>query len=224
MPETGPPVTMIEPASPEIGRAEQKRRAILEAAAELFLGQGFLGTSMDEVAARAAVSKRTVYNRFASKEALFLGVVEHMTNAASDRVQLAMREPETVEEVAEQLRGHAERLLTIALVPRLLQLRRLVIGEAVRFPQLGRALYDGGPGRAIAGLAGALARWADRGLLVIEDPLAAATQFNWLIMGEPINRAMFFGDDAAMPVARRDAHVAAGVRVFLAAYRPPGET
>lgn len=213
---------MIEPADAVIGRTEQKRRAILEAAAELFLEQGFLGASMDEVAARAAVSKRTVYNQFESKEALFLGVVEHMTNAASDRVQLAMQEPATAEEVAEQLRGHAERLLTIALVPRLLQLRRLVIGEAVRFPQLGRALYEGGPGRAIAGLADALGRWAERGLLVIEDPLAAATQFNWLIMGEPTNRAMFFGNDAAMPAAGREAHIAAGIRVFLAAYARSG--
>src|SRR5579859_7685368 len=98
---------MIEPAHEAIGRTEQKRRSILEAATELFLGQGFLGTSMDEVAARAAVSKRTVYNQFESKEALFVAIVEHMTNEASDRVQMAMQEPATVEDVAEQLRGHA---------------------------------------------------------------------------------------------------------------------
>lgn len=209
---------MTDLANEPIGRTEHKRRSILEAATELFLGQGFLGTSMDEVAARAAVSKRTVYNQFESKEALFVAIVEHMTNDASDRVQMALQEPATVEEVAAQLRGHAERLLTIALVPRLLQLRRLVIGEAVRFPQLGKALYEGGPGRAISGLADALERWAGRGLLTLDDPLVAATQFNWLIMGEPTNRAMFFGECEPMPAARRAAHIAAGVRVFLAAY------
>ena len=218
---------MTELAQQAVGRTERKRRSIVEAAAELFLGQGFLGTSMDEVAARAGVSKRTVYNQYESKEALFLAIVEHMTNEGSDRVQTAMREPANADEVAEQLRGHAERLLAIALSPRLLQLRRLVIGEAVRFPQLGKALYEGGPGRAIAGLAGALARWAARGLLRIDDPLVAATQFNWLIMGEPINRAMFFVDGEPLPAAQREAHVTAGVRVFLAAYGtvstpPPG--
>jgi AcrR family transcriptional regulator len=213
---------MIELATEAIGRTEHKRRSILEAATDLFLEQGFLGTSMDGVAARAAVSKRTVYNQFESKEALFFAIVEHMTSEASDRVQMAMQEPATIDDVAEQLRGHAERLLTIALVPRLLQLRRLVIGEAVRFPQLGKALYEGGPGRAIAGLAGALGRWADRGLLAIDDPLVAATQFNWLVMGEPTNRAMFFGDAEPMPAARRAAHIAAALRVFLAAYGTAG--
>ncbi len=200
------------------GRTDRKRRAILDAAADLFLAHGFLGTSMDEVAARAAVSKRTVYNQFESKEALFIAVVAHMTAKGADRVQVRMQEPETVDEVAELLAEHAERLLTIVLAPRLMQLRRLVIAEAVRFPRLGQALYDGGPGRAILGLAATLGRWAERGLVTIPDPLVAATQFNWLIMGEPVNREMFVAGSGPLPVAERAAHIAAGVSVFLAAY------
>lgn len=201
-----------------LGRTALKRQAILDAAAELFLRKGFLGTSMDEVAARAAVSKQTVYKQFASKEALFLGIVENMTGAGSDRVQIEMPDPVDLAQVASELRGHAERLMTVALAPELLQLRRLVIGEAGRFPELGKALYEGGPGRAIAGLAVALGRWASRGLLAIPDPLVAATQFNWLIMGGPINRAMFFIDDKPMEGAAREAHITAAVRLFLAGY------
>lgn len=201
-----------------LGRTALKRQGILDAAAGLFLRKGFLGTSMDEVAALAAVSKQTVYKQFASKEALFLGIVESMTGAASDRVQVEMPAPADLTQVASELRGHAERLMTIALSPELLQLRRLVIGEAGRFPALGKALYNGGPGRAIAGLAVALERWASLGLLTIADPLAAATQFNWLIMGEPINRAMFFIDEPPLEGAAREAHIAAGVRLFLAGY------
>ena len=202
-----------------LGRTETKRRAILDAATLLFLRQGFSGTSMDEVAARAAVSKQTVYKQFASKEALFVGIVQRLTGQASDRVQTGMNDPADAAQLAEELRGHADRLLTVALTPQLLQLRRLVIGEAVRFPELGKALYEGGPGRAIAGLATTLQRWAGRGLLTIADPLVAATQFNWLIMGEPVNRAMFHGDAAAsMTPAARDGHIRAGIRLFLAAY------
>lgn len=200
------------------GRTALKRHAILDAAAELFLRKGFLGTSMDEVAALAAVSKQTVYKQFASKEALFLGIVESMTGAGSDRVQVEMPDPVDLAQVASELRGHAQRLMTVALSPELLQLRRLVIGEAGRFPELGKALYEGGPGRAIAGLAVTLERWAGRGLLAIADPLAAATQFNWLIMGEPVNRAMFFIDEPPIEGAAREAHIAAGVRLFLAGY------
>jgi TetR/AcrR family transcriptional repressor of mexJK operon len=48
--------------------------------------------------------------------------------------------------------------------------------------------------------------------------LAAATQFNWLIMGEPVNRAMFFIDEPPMEGAARQAHIAAGVGLFLAGY------
>ncbi|MDB5709127.1 MAG: TetR/AcrR family transcriptional regulator [Sphingomonas bacterium] len=201
-----------------LGRTARKRQMVLDAARELFLHQGFAGTSMDEVAARAGVSKQTVYKQFASKEALFLGIVHSMTGAASDRVQVEMRDPADTEQLVAELHGHADRLMTIALAPRLLQLRRLVISEATRFPELGKALYEGGPGRAIAGLATALGRWSDQGLLAIDDPLVAATQFNWLIMGEPVNRAMFYVGEKPMGPARRKAHIASGVHVFLAAY------
>lgn len=205
-------------SEPAIGRTALKRQAILDAAAELFLRQGFLGTSMDEVAALAVVSKQTVYKQFASKEALFLGIVQSMTGAGSDRVQVEIPDPSDLAQIAAALRGHAERLMTVALAPELVQLRRLVIGEAGRFPELGKALYEGGPGRAIAGLAMSLEHWSRRGLLVIPDPLAAATQFNWLIMGEPINRAMFFIGEPPIEGAAREAHIAGGVRLFLAGY------
>jgi TetR/AcrR family transcriptional regulator, mexJK operon transcriptional repressor len=109
-------------------------------------------------------------------------------------------------------------LLTIVMTPKLLQLRRLVIAEADRFPELGRALYDGGPGRAIAGLAVNIQRWADRDLLSISDAMVAATQFNWLVMGEPVNQAMFRAD-YVLSQAERVRHIEQAVRVFIAAYR-----
>ena len=65
-PATAEPVT-TEPARPE-RRSDRKRAAILEAATEAFLQRGYLGTSMDEIAAQAAVSKQTVYKHFADKE------------------------------------------------------------------------------------------------------------------------------------------------------------
>ncbi|WEK01347.1 MAG: TetR/AcrR family transcriptional regulator [Candidatus Sphingomonas phytovorans] len=204
----------IEPAS----RSERKREAILDAATDIFLHHGYLGSSMDEVAARAAVSKQTVYKHFASKEALFVAIVSSMTGAAGDKVQREIADLGEQDDPERQLLAYAERQLMVVLTPRLMQLRRLVIGEAGRFPELGRALQEGGPGRAVAGLASALARWTDRGLLAIGDPQAAASHFNWLIMGEPVNRAMFLGDAAIPGPAALRRHAADGVRVFLAAY------
>ena len=199
-------------------RSERKRRAILAAATDIFLQQGFLGASMDEVAARAEVSKQTVYKQFASKEALFVAVVGAMTGVAGDEVQREISDLGERDDPEAQLLAFAERQLTVVLTPRLMQLRRLVIGEANRFPALGRALHDGGPGRAVAGLAYAFARWSERGLLRLEDPQMAASHFNWLVMGEPVNRAMFLGDTEIPDPPSLRRHAADGVRVFLAAY------
>ncbi|MER8945857.1 TetR/AcrR family transcriptional regulator [Mesorhizobium sp. M0959] len=202
----------------EQGRSAQKRRAILDAATEVFLQKGYLATSMDEIAALAAVSKQTVYKNFPGKETLFVEIVSSVTNRASDRVHSEMPDLAEGEDVAEYLQRYAYRQLTVVLTPRVMQLRRLVIGEVGRFPELAKALFDGGPGRAIAAMAVLFERLADRGLLAIDDPAVAASQFNWLIMGEPLNRAMLLGNESIPKPAKLRRHAAAGVRVFLASY------
>jgi AcrR family transcriptional regulator len=202
----------------EQGRSAQKRRAILDAATEVFLQKGYLATNMDEIAALAAVSKQTVYKNFPGKETLFVEIVSSVTNRASDRVHSEMPDLAEGEDIAEYLQRYAYRQLTIALTPRVMQLRRLVIGEVGRFPELARALFDGGPRRAMAAMAVLFERLSDRGVLAIDDPAVAASQFNWLIMGEPLNRAMLLGDDAIPKPAELRRHAAAGVRMFLASY------
>jgi TetR/AcrR family transcriptional regulator, mexJK operon transcriptional repressor len=106
----------------------------------------------------------------------------------------------------------------VVLIPLLMQLRRLVIGEVSRFPELAKVLYERGPKRAMAALAATFKRLADRGLLAIDDPLVAASQFNWLIMSAPLNQAMLLGDGAIPKQGELRRHAAEGVRVFLAAY------
>lgn len=215
-------MTKLDPvAGEDMGRSERKRRAILDAATEIFLLHGYLAANMDELAARAQVSKQTVYKQFISKEALFIAVVGGMTGSAGDEVQREIADLGERDDPETQLQAYAEKQLMVVLTPRLMQLRRLVIGEVNRFPALGRALHDGGPGRAVAGLASAFARWTDRGLLKIENPQAAASHFNWLVMGEPVNQAMLLGDEAIPDPAALRRHAAAGVRVFLAAYGRP---
>jgi TetR/AcrR family transcriptional regulator, mexJK operon transcriptional repressor len=200
-------------------RTQRKRQSILEAATDLFLRNGYLGTSMDEVAQRADVSKQTVYAQFASKEALFVAMVGAMTTAAAGQVNNEVGvAPRDGKEVAGYLRAYAERQLMVVLTPRLMQLRRLVIGEAGRFPQLGRAVYEGGPMRAIGAMASAFETLADRALLAVDDPFVAASHFNWLVMGDPVNRAMLLGDDAIPNRAALRRHAANAVRAFLEGY------
>ncbi len=203
---------------PDERRSARKRRAILEAATTVFLRNGYLGTTMDEIAALAAVSKQTVYKHFADKETLFREIVTGTVDAISDpnyREVLSLRDSGDVEaDLRELARGQLGRVLQ----PEVLQLRRLVIGEAGRFPELGRTFYERGPGRTIAALAGAFERLAERGILELEDPLLAAEHFNWLIMSTPLNRAMLRGDDEPPAAADLERYAEEGVRVFLAAY------
>jgi TetR/AcrR family transcriptional repressor of mexJK operon len=197
-------------------RSARKRGAILRAATEVFLRHGYLGTSMDEIAARADVSKQTIYKHFTDKERLFREIVESTVDEISDPNSNEVLDLQDSGDVEADLRHFARRQLARVMQPKVLRLRRLVIGEGSRFPALARAFYERGPGRTITALAAAFERLAERGLLVVDDPLLAATHFNWLIMSAPLNEAMLCADDE--PFTDIEHYADAGVRVFLAAY------
>jgi AcrR family transcriptional regulator len=198
-------------------QSTRKRKAIVEAATTTFLQKGYLGTSMDEIAARAGVSKQTVYKHFADKQRLFSEVVISTVKEASDPVHEEVLELRDSGDLEADLRDLARRQLTLVMQPRLMQLRRLVIAESSRFPELGRTFYEQGPGRTIEALAATFERLTERGLLDVADPNLAAAQFNWLVMSAPLNQAMLLGDD---DVSKRELarHADEGVRTFLAAY------
>jgi TetR/AcrR family transcriptional regulator, mexJK operon transcriptional repressor len=199
-------------------RSSRKRQAILAAATTLFLQNGYLGTSMDEIAALAAVSKQTVYKQFQDKASLFSEIVISTVDEASNLVHNAVVDIQDTGDLENDLRELARRQLTLVMQPRILQLRRLAIAEAGRFPELGRIFHERGPGRTIAAVAVAFERLAARGLLQLDDPLLAAAHFNWLVMSIPLNEAMLLGHDKPPDSAELDRQTHSGVRVFLAAY------
>ncbi|NVD38154.1 TetR/AcrR family transcriptional regulator [Ensifer sp. HO-A22] len=199
-------------------RMTKKRQSILAAAAELFLQRGFLATNMDEVAAMAGVSKQTVYAHFGTKEALFLDIVTGMTGLAGDELEEQVADPVDGRPIMDFLKDFAEQQLAIVMTPRLMQLRRLVIGEAERFPELGKRLHAKGPGRSIDRLTKALAHYRESGDVEADDLRAAASFFNWLVMGEPVNDAMLLGDRAIPDADALHSHAKESVRIFLSAY------
>jgi TetR/AcrR family transcriptional regulator, mexJK operon transcriptional repressor len=205
-------------SQPTEPRSERKRRAILEAANQTFLRKGYLGTTMDEIAGNAAVSKQTVYKHFSDKEGLFTEIVTGAVDEVSDPHHEDVLGLGDSDDVEADLRALAMRQLERVMQPRLLALRRLVIGEAGRFPELGRAYYERGAGRTIEALASAFERLVARGRLELDDPQLAAAQFNWLVMSIPLNRAMLCGDDELPGPAELERFADAGVKVFLAAY------
>jgi TetR/AcrR family transcriptional regulator, mexJK operon transcriptional repressor len=202
----------------EEGRSARKRRAIMEAATAVFLGNGYLGASMDEIAARAAVSKQTVYKQFADKERLFTEIVLATIDQVGQPFHAEVITLGDTDDLEGELSIVARRLIAAVMAPDVLRLRRLVIAEADRFPQLGRAYYERGPGRTADTLACHFRRLAERGLLRLEDPLAAAHQFNWLITSIPLNQVMLCGSDVSFSAADLEGFADAGARLFLAAY------
>ena len=198
----------------------RKRAAILDAAETAFLRDGFANANMDELAERAGVSKQTIYSHFGSKESLFIEMVTHKTGDASTRVHLDVPDPADAEDLPAYLQRYALRELDVVLDPRLISLRRLVIGEASRFPDLASAFWNGGPNRAIEAMSKRFARLTTLGLLNAHDPDIAAQSFNWLIMASPLNAAMMLGDEAILTPPERSRTAAEATRVFLAAYGP----
>ncbi|MEU4604912.1 TetR/AcrR family transcriptional regulator [Kribbella sp. NPDC023972] len=202
------------------GRTPRKRRAILAAATEVFLQHGYLGASMDEVAARAGVSKQTVYKQFENKERLFTEIVLGTSDQLLEGLTKAYAETLDGATDAREALGNLARYFLDSLTnSSVLQLRRLVIAEADRFPEVCGAWFNSGFERSLEALGQALTTLTDRGLLrELPDPTLAAYQFAGLVMYKPMNRAMFAGTEARPPVDEFDQLATQATEVFLAAY------
>jgi AcrR family transcriptional regulator len=178
---------------------------------------------MDEIASRSGVSKQTVYKHFSSKQALFVAVLTQMMGEADTAVHTGLPQVENRAQLEAYLLDYAVRQLSIVLTPGLMQLRRLVIAEAQRFPDLAKVLYARGPARALEVMGSAFEQLAGKKLLQFSDATVAASQFNWLVMADPVNRVMMLGD-AAIPTKQEiHRHAEAAVATFLAAFLHPDQ-
>lgn len=194
-----------------------KRAAIVRAATALFLQHGYQGTRTEQIAAAAAVSKQTVYSQFGDKECLFREIVLGATATAEAFTAdltasfAGITEPAGIEHA---LREVARRYLTAVLNPQVLALRRLVIGEASRFPDLAATYHREVPARVLAALAERFGELEPH-LLRIDDPDRAAADFAFLVLGRSLDEGMFHLEPAGVDVAATADHA---VDVFLAAY------
>ncbi|RZQ64359.1 TetR/AcrR family transcriptional regulator [Amycolatopsis suaedae] len=196
-------------------RAERSRQAIVTAAGEVFVREGF-EASMDQVAAAAGVSKVTVYNHFRTKEDLFTEVVgqamgEAHTTMAEVRAHLA-----GTADVRDALLHTARVLLAAATDPSRLALRNLVTGELRRFPELGRAYQERGPARSASALGELFGDLCGRGLLEIADVEVAVIQFFSLTIYPHLIAGSIGGE---FPRDLTERLVTEGVDLFLSRYR-----
>jgi TetR/AcrR family transcriptional repressor of mexJK operon len=202
------------------GRSGRKRSAILDAARTLFLDRGFDAVTMDDVAATAGASKVTVYKHFSDKRNLFVGVVTAAIDEAEIGTHDLVAALGATEDLPGDLTAFARQHIVDVTRPHLIRMRRMIIGEFRRFPELAAAWHRAGPERAHASLGEQLRRLADRGLLRVPDPVLAAQHLNYLILAIPVNEAMFTGGDFPAGSRRLRRLADEAVRVFLAGYAP----
>lgn len=191
-----------------------KRDLILNTARDLFLVQGFEGTSIDQIAEAAGVSRQTIYNNFDGKEALF----KALAGALADHVVEPLLGDELQgSDVESTLTKLAERALSLMVLPSTLALHRLVVTEAPKFPSVARQIYQSGAARAAQALAAYLALQSARGVLAVEDAELAAEHFFGMLAGHRQYRALLGVEEPGRPPI--DTRAAETVRAFLRAYR-----
>ncbi|HET8819209.1 MAG TPA: TetR/AcrR family transcriptional regulator [Xanthomonadaceae bacterium] len=196
-----------------------KRAAILAAARQMFASQGYEGTSMDQIAAAAGVSKLTVYSHFGDKEALFAAVVR-----AHCETQLppVLFEPTPGTPLRDRLLTIGRAFYAMVTTPESVAGHRMLCTPQLAGSPLSRLFWEAGPQRVHDDFACLLERRIEAGELAIDDVQRAAGQFFALLKGEPHARRVFgCCEDGPEAAAAIEAHVAASVDLFLRAYAAP---
>ncbi len=189
-----------------------RERRILDAALVVFSQKGFVSASMDDIAAEAGLTKPTLYQYFPSKDELFTA----MMTEERDHMLESFEYPSASGMVAE-LYAFSWHYADVVLRPDMLNLARLIIGEAQRLPDIGRAYQASGPDRVLAGMIAYLERQREAGLIVFDDAELAAEDLWGLILSAPRNRALHI-PDAVPDRATIERYIRNGLRVFLRAY------
>ncbi len=188
-----------------------RAQALLAAARALFVEQGYAGTSLEAVVARAGGSRREVYRHFGDKHGLFRAMLRETFAAAMAPLdRLALSDAAPAEALAEV--GHA--LVAALTDPALLGPMRRVLAEAQAFPDVAALAFAEGPGRVTARIADWLAAEATAGRIACADPAAAAALFVDMLRG-PFVVGEVLGLGTPSPPEARAAHVARVVAVFL---------
>ena len=156
---------------------ELKREDIIEAAVKEFKTSGFRATSMDRIAATAQVSKRTVYNHFASKEVLFQAITQELC----DRAMQISEYPYNPEiPVRRQLQTIARQEISLLTSAEFLDMVKMITSESLASPDLTRANFENFQDAGI-GVVKWIIEASKDGKLAVTNPVIAGKQFLALI-------------------------------------------
>ncbi|MFC3550280.1 TetR/AcrR family transcriptional regulator [Lysobacter cavernae] len=218
-PSPSVPAHGAKPAGPGRPKDLGKRAAILDAAKRMFTRNGFDGTSMDQIAAEAGVSKLTVYSHFGDKDSLFVAAVKSHCERS---LPSSLFEPAPGTPLRERLLTIARAFYEMISSPEAVAGHRMLCTPQLATSALPKLFWEAGPMRVQDDFAALLERRIAAGELVIPDVPRAAAQFFTLLKGEP-HACLVFGCDAP-DEGEITTHLAASVDLFLRAYVAPSGT
>lgn len=173
------------PSQAETGQIETR---ILDAACDLFFSEGYGATSIDALATKACVSKRTFYDRYKDKPDVFRAVVKHVIGNMRPANADTLFAPGKLEDVLERV---AIAMMNIMLSAPLISLHRLLLAEAPRFPELVQLVYEEGTRQeAVERIALLLSQEAKLKRITLNNPAFIAEQFVMMVIGAPQRRLM----------------------------------
>lgn len=201
-----------EVMTPEAIRGE----AILAVAAQVFLAYGYEQSSMDEIALEAGVARRTLYNQFSNKKALFDATMAEMWNATP---------VDAIIEATEQMRPPEDVLFTIGRTianfwapPEAVAFMRLVIWESARFPELGESFLQSGHEPVRQAVSRFVQQLSHEDGFSIDDPDFASAQFVNVILGEVLVSRLVATSTVVLDEKRCDYVVREAVTLFMTRY------
>jgi AcrR family transcriptional regulator len=172
---------------PEAGRAELRRAAFLKAAREVFLECGYEAANMAEIVKRAGGSLSTLYAQFGGKKGLFEAMIDNRVGELTEQMQieLAAHAP-----LKEGLRRIGERFMTKMCEPQSLDVFRLMVGQAKKFPDIADTFARLGPERVRTALSEYLRDRVEAGEIKIKNFDIAASVFFDLVRARLHFRAL----------------------------------
>jgi TetR/AcrR family transcriptional repressor of mexJK operon len=202
------------PGRPAASEAEARIEHILNAAADLFLKEGFDRVSVAAIAKLSGASKETLYARFPTKKELFEAVIARKTEILLQKFSRVLT---TGKQVRTTLERYGLNLLDFMLLPETQRLNRTVLASAPQFPELASHYWHACPGREKQQLAEYLETQRKSGALSMPSAAKAAELFFSLCLGEFLSTAYLLVDQVPTP-AEKKRHISTAVQVFLAAF------
>lgn len=201
-----------EPA--KLRLTDRKREDILRAASEAFRHDGFRGSSAEDIAERAGVSKRTLYNHFASKDVLFDAVIESYWLRLTSQIE-ASADPSLP--IEDRIVSLTLSRLSVLIDPEVLGFFRAILGESMRTAELTRAWGHGVDALSLLGLTAFVLEEKARGRLAFESAETAASQL-WGLCLDPLFWPSVLLLRARIDRAERERVAREGAKTFLARY------